>query len=91
LPKEIRHDTVREDTRDVGQLWSTQVEKKTLREWRVTRGKTQQQLANEAGVSLSTVTDAEAGRKTPHLRNAEKLAKALGVELGDIKWTNADE
>lgn len=64
--------------------------KKTLREWRIERGKTQQQLANEAGVSLSTVTDAESGRKTPQLRNAEKLAKALGVELGDIKWTNEE-
>lgn len=64
--------------------------KKTLREWRIERGKTQQQLANEASVSLSTVTDAESGRKTPQLRNAEKLAKALGVELGDIKWTNED-
>lgn len=67
------------------------MEKKTLREWRVARGITQQQLANEAGISLSTVTDAEAGRKTPQLRNAEKLAKALGVELGDIQWTNTEK
>jgi transcriptional regulator with XRE-family HTH domain len=61
--------------------------RKTLREWRIERGKTQQQLANEAGVSLSTVTDAESFRKTPHIRNAEKIANALSVELGDIQWT----
>jgi DNA-binding XRE family transcriptional regulator len=65
--------------------------KKTLREWRIERGMTQQKLANAADVSLSTVVDSETFRKTPNMKSAEKLAKALDVELGDIRWTSPNE
>jgi transcriptional regulator with XRE-family HTH domain len=65
--------------------------KKTLKEWRSERGVTQLQLAHETGLSLSAVVDIESFRKSPKIQTAEKLAKALGVELGDIRWTNTKE
>jgi DNA-binding XRE family transcriptional regulator len=60
--------------------------KKTLREWRNLRGLTQQQLANEAGVSISTITNAESFRSIPNIRIAIKIAKVLSVDLGEIQW-----
>lgn len=49
------------------------------REW------TQQQLADESGLSLVTIGRIEAGmRKNPDLSTRKKLAKALGVEITEL-------
>ena len=64
---------------------------KTLREWRVTRGMTQFQLAAAAGVGLSSVTNIEAARQEPRISLAERLAQALGVAVGDIAWPHPEQ
>jgi DNA-binding XRE family transcriptional regulator len=67
------------------------MEKKSIKEWRIIRGLTQQKLAAMADVSLSTIVESETFRKTPNMRNAVKIAKALQVELSNIRWTISDE
>jgi hypothetical protein len=46
-------------------------------------------LAAEAGVSLSTVRDFEAGRRTPISNNLAALRRAL--EGAGIEFSNGDE
>ncbi len=52
----------------------------TLREARLAKFWTMKQLAQEAGVALSTVYYLETGRKSAHLSTMQKIAAALGVE-----------
>jgi DNA-binding XRE family transcriptional regulator len=61
-------------------------EKRTLKEWRQAAGLTQMALAYQAGVGLSTIADCESGRRYPRIDNAEKIANALGLSIGDIEW-----
>jgi transcriptional regulator with XRE-family HTH domain len=54
---------------------------------RLRRGKawTQEQLAEEAGISPSTVVEIENGkRKSPHPGTLGKLARALGISPADL-------
>jgi putative transcriptional regulator len=44
----------------------------------------QQQLAEKAGVSRQTINAIEAGKYTPSLELAFRLADAFGVPLGDV-------
>jgi transcriptional regulator with XRE-family HTH domain len=43
------------------------------------RGWSQVRLAQEAGLSASTIEKYEQGRRTPSAENAERMAKALGL------------
>jgi transcriptional regulator with XRE-family HTH domain len=52
-----------------------------LKEARDTAGITQEALARACDLSLSAVRDFERGKKEPSLRNAVKIADALGVSV----------
>jgi transcriptional regulator with XRE-family HTH domain len=58
-----------------------------VRETRTRRLLTQEELAEKAGVSPSTVVNIERDNREPHFRTIRKLAKALDVNptelLGD--------
>jgi len=45
---------------------------------------TQQELAEKAGISRQTVIAIEAGRYTPTLELAFRIAIAFGVKIGDV-------
>lgn len=45
---------------------------------------TQQELAEKAGVSRQTIISIEAGKYTPSLELAFRLAEAFGVKLEDV-------
>lgn len=47
-------------------------------------GKTNRQLADEVGKDESTVSLWMSGGRTPRMKNLEKLAQAMGKELGDL-------
>jgi DNA-binding XRE family transcriptional regulator len=55
-----------------------------VRHLRRARGLTQQQLADNAGVSRASVARIEGESATPDLSTLAKLAEALGVEVGDL-------
>ena len=48
---------------------------------RKTRGLTQQQLADNLGVQRATISNYEIGRRSPHIKELEKIAEVLGVDL----------
>ncbi len=61
------------------------VDKDKLKRLRLGKGRTQIQLAEDAGVSPDTVVRWEKGRgKNPHPGSLTKLASALGVNPGDL-------
>ena len=45
---------------------------------------TQQELAEKAGVSRQTIIAIEAGKYSPSLELAFRLADAFGVEIGEV-------
>lgn len=51
-----------------------------LKEARVRRLLTQEQLAEKAGVSPSTIVNIERDQTAPHFRTIRKLAQALDVD-----------
>jgi transcriptional regulator with XRE-family HTH domain len=55
-----------------------------LRQIREQAGYSQQELANESGVSQHTISEIELGRRKPQGRTLRKLAATLGVEVGDF-------
>jgi transcriptional regulator with XRE-family HTH domain len=57
-----------------------------LREIRLDRGLSQEELHELTGVSRDTISKMETGeRPNPHPRTLRKLAEALGVTVGDIR------
>jgi putative transcriptional regulator len=58
----------------------------TLAELRKAHGLSREQLAVQAGVSYSTIANLEAGRYTPRLDLALRLARILGVTVEAIQW-----
>lgn len=48
---------------------------------RKTRGLTQQQLAEKLRVKRATISNYEIGRRSPHIKELEDIAEALGVNL----------
>ncbi len=48
---------------------------------RKTRGLTQQQLADKLEVKRATISNYEIGRRSPHIKELENIASALGVGL----------
>src|SRR5579872_4276678 len=55
-----------------------------LRELRLSRVLTQKELAQAAGVSKKTVNDVERFKIRPHPQTLRKIARALGVEPGQL-------
>jgi transcriptional regulator with XRE-family HTH domain len=53
-----------------------------LRRTRKERGLTQRGLANASGVDQATISQVESGKHRPRLETLDKLADALGVEVG---------
>ncbi len=58
----------------------------TLRELRLKLFITQAELAAKTGITTETVNRLEKGKRKPSLKTIRKLAKALGVEPGEIKF-----
>lgn len=52
---------------------------------RVNAGLTQKQLAEECGVSESTVVNWENGKSHPHIKRLPLLEKAYGIPLDHVK------
>ena len=63
---------------------------KKIRILRKSRGLTQQQLADLLGVQRATISNYEIGRRSPHLKELEKLADILGVNLEYFGVLNND-
>jgi len=61
-----------------------------IRRLRKERGMTQEELAHIAGISHTTLWQAETGRTTPRMWIAEKIADALGVEASDILFPKGE-
>jgi len=55
-----------------------------LRRIREQAGYTQQQLADESGVSQHTISELELGRRKPQGRTLRKLAQVLSVDVRDL-------
>jgi transcriptional regulator with XRE-family HTH domain len=55
-----------------------------VRALRRERGWLQQELADRAGVNMQTVSNVETGRHDPELPTLLKIARALGVGLGEL-------
>ena len=58
-----------------------------LRAWRVWRGLSQQELADQAGISKTTVVQLEHGRAVPHFVTVAKLAVALNLTREQLLHT----
>src|SRR5215203_3781897 len=56
-----------------------------LRHIREQAGYSQQELADESGVSQHSISELELGRRRPQGRTLRKLAKVLGVEVADLR------
>ena len=52
--------------------------------YRVHRGITQKQLAQEVGINTVYLSQIETGRRTGSTQTLAKLAKSLNVDLGDL-------
>lgn len=61
---------------------------KTLRK---TKKLTQEQLAVLLGVTRATVSNYETGRRAPHIKELERIAKTLGVSLDYFGVENASD
>ena len=56
-----------------------------LRELRVKRGLTQQQLADRAGIAYRSIQYFETGKRAPQFATIEQLANALDVPAGELR------
>jgi transcriptional regulator with XRE-family HTH domain len=55
-----------------------------LKSWRVKRGLTLGELAEQTGISTSTISRLESGKRAPNLELVVPLARALRLELDDL-------
>jgi transcriptional regulator with XRE-family HTH domain len=55
-----------------------------IREWRKSKGRTLEQLADESGLSVSYLSRMESGERNVSLRNLEQIAGALKVAPSDL-------
>ena len=63
---------------------------KKIKILRKVRGLTQTQLAEKLKVGRATVSNYEIGRRSPHLKELERIAAALGVGLDYFGITQSD-
>jgi transcriptional regulator with XRE-family HTH domain len=54
---------------------------------RISRGWSQDQVAREAGITNSALSEYERGKKTPELKSVRKIVTALGYPLSAIERT----
>jgi transcriptional regulator with XRE-family HTH domain len=62
----------------------TRVMELRLKQIRKAQSKTQKQVADAAGLSLSYYTEIELGKKNPNIQRLEAIAKALNVQVSEI-------
>jgi len=55
-----------------------------LKEVRIERFLTQQELADKSGIGIVTVSRLESGLQQPRLKTVRRLAAALGVDPADL-------
>ncbi len=58
----------------------------TLKELRVRQFLSQEDLARKTGIAASTINRLEGSKQKPTFKTIRKLAKALGVEPGEIEF-----
>lgn len=78
------------DRTDDESVWLAEVRRR-LREMRVHRNLTQEQLAERAGLSLDAVARIERGNRSPGLASCRRLARALGVSLTELVEPTRDD
>jgi len=61
--------------------------RKTLKEWRKTRGLTQKSLGRLVGLAQSTIAMYESARRTPNIGIITAIAEKLGITLDEIDFT----
>ena len=64
---------------------------KTIKDFRDERGWTQLDLANQLGVTPSTIYNWERGRFEPRVSQLRELARLFGVKMDDIDLATTDE
>lgn len=62
-----------------------------LKQLRKSRKLTQEDVANRVKITRSTISNYEIGRRTPHLKDLQKLATVFGVGLDYFGITPKDE
>jgi len=64
---------------------------KKLKQLRIGKKLTQQELADKIKITRATISNYEIGRRTPHLRDLQKFAEAFGVGLDYFGVQETDE
>ena len=59
-----------------------------VRDLRLERGLTQEQLGQAVGLTRQSIIAIEKGRFTPSIHTALVLARELGTTVGDLFWLN---
>lgn len=70
---------MREPKKDIAHLFGSKV-----RHERESKNISQQRLADEVGIARESIINYEAGKHSPSLEVAEKIADHLGVKLQDL-------
>lgn len=55
-----------------------------IRQFRRSKGLTQDELAYRSKTDLSYINEIEAGKRNPSVKRVDKIARALGVALSDL-------
>jgi len=55
-----------------------------VRSLRLARGLSQEEVAHRAGLHVTYLSGIERGKRNPALRNIRRLARALGVGVGEL-------
>jgi ribosome-binding protein aMBF1 (putative translation factor) len=63
---------------------------KTIKQWIEERGLTIEQLAEQAAVDARVIRHLVAGQWTTSPQQRERIAKALGVPAGEIRWGHSN-
>lgn len=62
-----------------------------LKQLRKGRGMTQEEVADQVKITRSTISNYEIGRRTPHMKDLQKLAKVFKVGLDYFGINEKDE
>lgn len=62
-----------------------------LRQLRQSKKLTQEEVAEKVDITRSTISNYEIGRRTPHLKDLQKLARVFGVGLDYFGVADKDE